>query len=489
MGWFEVDAKGLAALLERRGKGWAIAELVQNAWDADGVTKVDVRLTPVQGRSLVELVVEDNSPGGFIDLTHGWTLFAPSAKKGDPEKRGKFNFGEKCVLALAEEARIDTTTGAVEFRRDGERVPHPRQKRAAGTRVWALIRMTRAELAEALQQAMAFIPPANITTTITGTPLAARQPIRSFLVDLETEAPDEAGVLRPTRRRTTVELYTPLPGRAAQLFEMGLPVVETGDRWDVNVGQKIPLTLDRSNVPPRYLRRLRVEVLERAIDLLMQHDASAPWVAEAVADQNLSEKTLQAWWKLKHGNAVLSDRRDQEAGVRAMSREIDVVPESALPAGVRQRLIDTGIAKRAGDVFPSARAYSQNGTLAKLVLPTPTMTAFARFAEALCARLGVRRDLSVQFVDRLNPGVQAAWGDTLDFGVETLGGPEWFEGPLRPDQLDLLIHEFGHESDGNHLADAYFHALTRLAGELAFLALREPTFFDLSRYRDAQDAA
>jgi 3-(3-hydroxy-phenyl)propionate hydroxylase len=31
------------------------------------------------------------------DLTHAFTLFAESAKKGDAEKRGRFNLGEKLV--------------------------------------------------------------------------------------------------------------------------------------------------------------------------------------------------------------------------------------------------------------------------------------------------------------------------------------------------------------------------------------------------------
>jgi len=31
--WFEVDKQGLAKILERRGKEFALFELVQNAWD------------------------------------------------------------------------------------------------------------------------------------------------------------------------------------------------------------------------------------------------------------------------------------------------------------------------------------------------------------------------------------------------------------------------------------------------------------------------
>jgi len=44
---------------------------------------------------------------------------------------------------------------------------------------------------------------------------------------------------------------------------MGIPVVETGDRWHYDIGQKVPLTLDRENVPPGFLRQVRVAVFNR----------------------------------------------------------------------------------------------------------------------------------------------------------------------------------------------------------------------------------
>ena len=31
MHWFEIDKAGLASILERRGKSWAVLELLQNA--------------------------------------------------------------------------------------------------------------------------------------------------------------------------------------------------------------------------------------------------------------------------------------------------------------------------------------------------------------------------------------------------------------------------------------------------------------------------
>jgi hypothetical protein len=86
--WLDVDMDGMRKVLERRGKQLAIYELVQNGWDEDA-TKIEVTLTrPQNGRS--ELVVSNDSPEGFRDLTDAYTVFAESYKKADPEKRRAF---------------------------------------------------------------------------------------------------------------------------------------------------------------------------------------------------------------------------------------------------------------------------------------------------------------------------------------------------------------------------------------------------------------
>ena len=75
MEWFVIDKVGLAKLLERRGKSFAVLELIQNCWD-QLVTLVSVRLEPVPNRALARLVVEGDDPQGFADLTHAYTMFA-----------------------------------------------------------------------------------------------------------------------------------------------------------------------------------------------------------------------------------------------------------------------------------------------------------------------------------------------------------------------------------------------------------------------------
>src|SRR5437763_5204885 len=96
--WFDVDKVGLGKQAEQHGKGRLVGELVQNALDEPGLTQIAVTLALVPGRPLAELAVEDDSPEGFRDLAHAYTLFAESYKRSNPEQRGRYNFGEKLVL-------------------------------------------------------------------------------------------------------------------------------------------------------------------------------------------------------------------------------------------------------------------------------------------------------------------------------------------------------------------------------------------------------
>ena len=94
--WLEVDRKGLAQLIEDKPKVWILFELIQNALDED-TTKIDVTVESC-GKGQVEITVTDDSPDGYHDLKHAWTLYAPSKKKQDPTLRGRFNIGCKMVL-------------------------------------------------------------------------------------------------------------------------------------------------------------------------------------------------------------------------------------------------------------------------------------------------------------------------------------------------------------------------------------------------------
>src|SRR6516225_7523153 len=143
--WFDVDRAGLGKQAEQHSKGRLIGELIQNALDEAGVTQIAVTLAPVPGRPLAELTVEDDSPEGFRDLSHAWTLFADSYKRGNPEQRGQFNLGEKMVLAVCESASISTTKGTVHFAPKGGRSESPPKRGEGGSVSRARTRLTRGE--------------------------------------------------------------------------------------------------------------------------------------------------------------------------------------------------------------------------------------------------------------------------------------------------------------------------------------------------------
>ena len=110
--WFEVSKEGLAKIMERKGKEFIVYELLQNAWDQN-ITHAHLWIDPIENTPKVIITVSDDDPDGFKDLSHAFTLFAESDKKSDPSKRGRFNLGEKLVLACCEQAEITSTTGTI----------------------------------------------------------------------------------------------------------------------------------------------------------------------------------------------------------------------------------------------------------------------------------------------------------------------------------------------------------------------------------------
>lgn len=100
-GWFEVDRSGLAEIARRRGMAFIVTEPIQNGWDEAGVTEVEVTLEPVPGAPRVDLTVRDDAPDGFRDMADSYMMFRSSYKLANPEQRGRFNVGEKLILARA----------------------------------------------------------------------------------------------------------------------------------------------------------------------------------------------------------------------------------------------------------------------------------------------------------------------------------------------------------------------------------------------------
>lgn len=471
---FEVDREGLRKLLERKGKEFVLYELIQNAWDQN-VREVYVSFTKSPGSRLANIVVEDDDPEGFADLTHAYTLFAESAKKSNPRQRGRFNIGEKLVIAVCEESRIVTTKGGVEFVGDERRVL--RRKTEKGSRFEGLLRLTNDEFAACCNAMTLLLPPAGIMTYFNGSLLEPREP-QSVVerVSLQTEIADAEGYLRKATRSTEIRIYERRSSEVGMLFEMGIPVVPTRDEWHVDVQQKIPLTTDRDNVPPSFLRDIRTVVLNQVHQHLTETSANHLWVKSAMEDSNVSEDAVRSVIKNRFGDKVVTyDIHDQEANHRAVAEGFTVVYGRSLGKeewnNVRKVI---GVMPSAGSLFPT-----DPGNIVPMVPIEPTeqeakmITGIKRLARTL-----IGAEIAVDIINNHRENAAARYGHRHMMVNKAKVGRKWFDA-LDEASVGLIIHELGHEYETNHLLEGYYRALTKLGARLAIATAKDPTLLVL----------
>lgn len=481
--WFEVDKDGLAKLLERRDRSFVLFELIQNAWDTNA-KHVKVELTPPDDAGNSELRVEDNDPDGFQFLHHAWTLFAESVKKGDPEKRGRFNLGEKLVLAACTTARLVTTKGGVSWDLEGRHELLESTK--YGSVFTASIKLAKADYEYAIQQVKSMLPPHGVKTVVNGEQVHWREPIKTFRVQLPTEIADEEGRLRSTRRVTEVEVHKVSPGETASIYEMGIPVVETEDKWHVNIMQKVPLNTDRDNVTPGFLQKIRTAVLNEMFGEITVEDSTSQWVRAATADKDVLPEAVEKVMTERFGEKrVIVDPSDPEGTKIAMSMGYQVVFPGALSKGEWGNVRSSGAILPAGQVTPSPKPYDVDGQPEK-VKPkkewTPDMARMAEFAETLFNKL-TKSECTAYIVVEPTAGFLANFqrgprGTRLCLNYGKLGA-RWFSLPKRDEEvLDLLLHEFVHHTVSDHLSNDMHEEATRLGARLANLCLDEPELFE-----------
>jgi hypothetical protein len=381
------------------------------------------------------------------------------------------------VLAACESASISTTKGTVVFDPAEGRVEKPRQKRERGSVFQGRIRLTREEYPAACDYLRSLLLPEGIVVTFNGDRLLPRKPLRTFETSLETLAADDQGVMRPRLRKTQVGVYEALPGETPGLYEMGLPVVESGDRWHVGVQQKVPLNRDRDNVKPAYLQAVRVAVLNAAYDLLAtEEEATAGWCKLAGSDPRCSDEAIKHLVRLRFGDKVAApDPSDVEAMKRFQSEGGTIVV--GLSKGEWANVRRSGAVLPAGRVCPTAKPYSADPNAEGVtIIPegrwSEGMKNIAAYAVFLAREL-MNVSLTVSVVHTTNNFAACYGAGRLDFNLLRLGH-RWFEQGATEGVDSLLIHEFGHEYSGDHLSGDYHEALCKLGAGLKKLALERP---------------
>lgn len=139
-----------------------------------------------------------------------------------------------------------------------------------------------------------------------------------------------------------------------------------------------------------------------------------------------------------------------------------------------------GAALPAGQVTPSPKPYSPGGKELKFVKEadwTPGIREVVRLAREVAREILGVAGLQVDIVSDVtwSPAATYGRGGPLVLNLGRLGH-RWFDEQTEAVEA-LLIHEFAHHYEGNHLSEDYFEACCDVGARLARLALSKPDVF------------
>ena len=458
--WFSVSKEGLKQLQLGKPKHYVARELVQNAWDEN--IKV-CKFVSEWKNGITFISVEDDSPEGFRNLKDAFTLFAPTYKRANPEKRGRFNLGEKQALAICDKAKIETTKGTVLFEKTGRK--QSTKKRDAGSKVSVELKMSKNEYDEMLETVKNYLVPENIEFLVNGDKIMYSKPFKTIRVSLPTEI-EENGVLKKTLRMSEVNILK--TDEKSFLYEMGIPVVETECQFRIDVQQKVPLSIDRDSVPHSYISILYAEVLNATYEEVDEINSSQVWVREATGHKRINPDAVKAIVNKRYGEkVVVANPFDKNSIDDAIAAGYKVITGNELSKEEWTNIRKNEVIKTSSDLFGSGITSSEPYEADENM---KTVAELAKKIAKKCLGIVIR----VEFAKW--DGVAAQYGNrVLTFNVKSLG-KTFFNPSLSARTLDIIIHEIAHEK-GQHTEKEYQNAITRIAGELIILALNEQKFF------------
>jgi hypothetical protein len=473
--WFSVDKNGLRELCSGISRGRLVTELVQNAWDESStLCEVSVTQSTWRRKVVTEVVVRDDNPDGFRHLRDAYTLFGSTAKRSDPTKRGRFNFGDKMVISQARHATITTTKGTVVFGENGR--SHGRAKTEAGSVVtFVFPRWSRAILDEALRFVGLIIPPAHCRTTLNGREVVPPAIVAEHSCVLPTELLMSRGgtsEVRRSERKTTITLRLRGDG-PPMLFEMGLPICEIEGIYNVDVGHKVPLGQDRSSVSPAFLRDIYAELLiarQDTADLAeLGHSVHAIGLRSARVSPTVAAKAFHAI----HGTNAVLRSSDPDSNQLAERANAPVIPSSVYGAEVNAKI-------REGGGKTTKEIYGDTPANVRLVPPTDVakdsqLLNFVNYARMLAGQFygeaGGRFVIDVAPLERETGGYNRG-GYHVVFNLDAIDGGRDPVSRL----TSLIIHELAH-CRGNGHDGVYDREYERLVNELAALTVSRPELF------------
>lgn len=361
---FAVDVRGMQELEGGRDPAALAAEAVVNVFDEYRLRCPEARpsfcgvtLEKSDNPRGVRLAVEDDGQG-FDRIADVWTLFGTTAKRSDAGVSGRFNLGEKQLVAAAIEATVESNQTRVRFAKGRRTVSAFAGRR--GVRIEAVMPWRVGDIDAVRDHLLAMRPPQGLRLIVSGQVVESKPPRCRVSVTLPTVALSD-GVMRPTTRRTTVDVVEPGPA-GPMLMELGSPVCpldEIGFCWSIDVGQKVPVPPTRDSVRPAYLHRLIGLVLEQATlnghNLIGQEQQGAGFLRDAL-DHVKDEAALAETVKAVYGANAVRQSSDGVANGEAAESGATVIPGRWFTPATRQRLDRCGALPVSSTVYGGSPA-------------------------------------------------------------------------------------------------------------------------------------
>ena len=466
---FEVDTAGMRQLHENRRPHELIKELIQNVFDEDAATICRVEIRPDLDGILVS-VTDDG--GGFQNISDAYTIMGDTAKRKDPTKRGRFNLGEKEVVSVAIEAKVETVGTTVRFPREGGREVTPNRRRR-GTRIEALMPWNSRDAEELAARLTRFKAPDHLTFTINGIEperKAANHRTRGRLPTVVQE--EDGGAMKTTRRMTDVDISEPA-GATGQIFEMGIPIQDIDLPFDVNVHQKVPMPPNRDTVSEGYLKRIYSLVLSEVHGEMPAEQFSETWVREAIEDTETAAEAVRTTLRQRYGDRVVTWSSNTRANMEALDNGYQVIHPRSLSQKELKNLRDKAGLQSANALFRDRTG--DGGAVMEGEMGLAVRRDFTDWVRQLSAFAGF--SVQVEYVN--DPGARMVACCTMNsanprmqFNTHYLDD-QFFAG-RGADQLELLIHELGHaEANGaTEHGPTWGRSCTAVAGRIAHALLR-----------------
>lgn len=370
MGRFDIDSDGLAEL--EGGDTHRLAfEPVANVFDeyrgyVDGrkrptFCEVTIERSADSPRGILLTVTDDGA--GFANERDIWTMFAKTPKRDAVHVAGRFNAGDKQLIATARRAVVKSGMITVLFIEDNRQVTRHREidKGFPGTRIEALMPWSIGDMQTVAIALASAIPPSGLRYSVNGDAVLRPDERCTVKATLPTVKLID-GVMRPTTGKTAVHVLPTLP---PTLFELGIPICsleDIGFPFSLDVQQKVPVPMSRNAVSAAYIFRLIGTTIEQAamdgVSLLTEDQQGAPFIKGAL-DWIREPEALKSAVQSIYGDNAVRQSSDPLANAQAVASGAALVPGRYFTADTRRRMDASQSLPTASTMFPGSDAMNR----------------------------------------------------------------------------------------------------------------------------------